>query len=318
MNTPKVSVIILTYNRSYLLSKAIQSVLNQSFQNLEIIIVDDASQDNTAQVVNGFADKRIRYIRHHVNKGEGGSRNTGVKNANGEYIAFLDDDDEWLPEKLHMQVSLLDNSPLKVGAVHTGRIEVEIASGKELRTKIATMRGNIFHHLLRNEEMITVSSILLRKVCFEKVGLFDKNIDSGLDYDMWLRISKEFYFECIQSPLVKYGRHKNNLGSNYSLQIKGREAIIKKYHFYLLSDTKGYSRAYYMLGILYCLNGDSIKSIESFFHAIHMNVFWIKPYISLFLSLLDINILKKLIEINNNFSKFIHYQRTKNHRKNAT
>ena len=224
MNIPKVSVIITTYNRSYLLSKAIQSVLSQSFHGFEIIVVDDASQDNTAQIVNVFSDKRIRYIRHHVNKGYCHSKNNGVKNANGEYIAFLDDDDEWFPEKLSMQVSMLDNSPLKIGVVYTGSIAVDIANGKELYTRISTMRGNIFQHLIRYEEFITTSSVLLRNICFEKVGLFDESIDYCSDYDMWLRIAKEFYFECIQVPLVKYGIHKNNMGSKYYLQIKWKRS----------------------------------------------------------------------------------------------
>ena len=318
MNIPKVSVIIPTHNRSYLLSKAIQSVLSQSFHDFEIIVVDDASQDNTAQIVNVFSDKRIRYIRHRVNKGDCCSRNNGINNTNGEYIAFLDDDDEWFPEKLSMQVSILDNSPLKVGAVHTGSIAVDIANCNELYTRIATMRGNIFQHLLRYEDTVTTSSVLLRKICFEKVGLFDESIAYCSDYDMWLRISKEFDFECIQTPLVKYGIHKNNLGSNYSLQIKGREAVLRKYHQYFLSDSKNHSYVCYTLGILYCFNGNYKKSRKYFLRSIRMNTFWIKPYIFLCLSLLDINIIKKLIEINNDFSKFIHYQRTKRLRQNAT
>jgi glycosyltransferase involved in cell wall biosynthesis len=315
MYPPKVSVIILTYNRAHLLCKAIQSVLNQNFQDFEIIIVDDASQDNTTEVVNSFSDKRIRYIRHQANRGEGGSRNSGVKNATGEYIAFLDDDDEWLPEKLSMQVLLLDNSPLKVGAVHTGCVEVDIESGEKLFTKITTMRGYIFQELLHQKDFITVSSILLRRICFEKSGLFDESISYGLDYDMWLRISREFNFECIKTPLVKYGVHKNHLGSNYSLQINGREAILKKYHQDLLSDKKGYSRIYYTLGILCCLNKEPKKGRGFFLCAIHMNVYWIKPYILLCFSLLYSNVFKEIYEINKNI-KLIHYHRKRRYRKN--
>ncbi len=122
---PKVSVVVLTHNRRRLLRRAISSILNQTFQDFEIVLVDDASTDNTPEVVRSFGDARIKYIRHEVNKGEAGSRNTGVTSSSGDYIAFLDDDDEWLPEKLEQQVRLLDSSPSQVGAVYTGFLKID-------------------------------------------------------------------------------------------------------------------------------------------------------------------------------------------------
>ena len=107
---PKVSVIILTYNRATLLRRALQSVLNQSFGDFEIIVVDDASVDGTKDVMRDMSDNRIQYVQHKQNMGEGRSRNTGLAKAQGQYIAFLDDDDEWLPEKLELQVSLMEKS----------------------------------------------------------------------------------------------------------------------------------------------------------------------------------------------------------------
>lgn len=97
---PTVSVVIPTYNRAHLVGRAIQSVLNQTYQDFEIIVVDDGSTDNTEEVVKSFNDPRIRYIRHDQNRGGSAARNTGIKMARGEYIAFQDSDDEWLPEKL--------------------------------------------------------------------------------------------------------------------------------------------------------------------------------------------------------------------------
>jgi glycosyltransferase involved in cell wall biosynthesis len=117
---PAVSVIIPTYNRAEFLRLAITSVLNQTFQDFEIIVVDDASEDHTHEVVHNFRDKRIKYIHHEVNKRVAAARNTGVLNSSGAYIAFVDDDDEWLPKKLQMQVALLENSPSIVGGVYTG------------------------------------------------------------------------------------------------------------------------------------------------------------------------------------------------------
>lgn len=109
----KVSVIIPTHNRSELLYSAITSVLNQTFQDFEIIVVDDCSGDNTPEIVSKLNNKRIKYIRNEINKGEAEARNTGIMNSDSEYIAFLDDD-EWLPEKLTLQVDLLKNSPTRL------------------------------------------------------------------------------------------------------------------------------------------------------------------------------------------------------------
>ena len=125
---PKVSVIIPTHNRSAFLRSSIISVLNQTFQNFEIIIIDDASEDDTREVITSFNEARIRGIHNQASKGAAGSRNIGVTNAQGEYIAFLDDDDEWLPAKLERQARLLDNSPPEVGGICTGRLVVEKAS----------------------------------------------------------------------------------------------------------------------------------------------------------------------------------------------
>src|SRR5262249_55117741 len=116
---PKVSVIIPTHNRAEFLRSAITSVLKQTFQDFEIVIIDDASKDHTREVIANFNDTRIKVIYNQVNKGDAGARNIGVMNSNCEYIAFLDDDDEWLPEKLKMQTRLLDNSPPEVGGVCT-------------------------------------------------------------------------------------------------------------------------------------------------------------------------------------------------------
>jgi len=116
---PTVSVIISTYNRAHLIGRAIQSVLNQTYQDFEVIVVDDGSTDNTEEIVKSFNDPRIRYIRHEKNKGAAAARNTGIKAARGKYIAFQDSDDEWLPEKLEKQMKVFENAPPEAGVVYT-------------------------------------------------------------------------------------------------------------------------------------------------------------------------------------------------------
>ena len=139
---PKVSVVVLTHNRPDMLCRAVSSILNQTFQDFEIVLVDDASTDNTPEVVRGLGDARIKYIRHKENRGEAAAANTGVTSSSGEYIAFLHDDDEWLPEKLGQQVRLLESSPPTVGAVYTGFLRID-RSTKKLLKQVNPQRGEI-------------------------------------------------------------------------------------------------------------------------------------------------------------------------------
>src|SRR5215831_17207605 len=132
----KVSVIIPTYNRAGFLRTAIISVLNQTFQDFEIIVVDDASTDNTPEVVTHFGDKRIKYIHNDINKGDAGTRNVGVVNSNCTYIAFLDDDDEWLPNKLQMQIDMLEDALIDIAGIYTNILEIDKVSGKILSSGI--------------------------------------------------------------------------------------------------------------------------------------------------------------------------------------
>lgn len=297
---PKVSVVIITYNRSELLRTAIRSVLSQSYQDFELIVVDDASRDNTSEMVQAFDDQKIRYIRHETNKKEAGARNTGVLNSTGEYIAFLDDDDEWLPEKLQRQVHLLDRSPPTVGGIYTGLLRIDGATRKTLLQMVPTKRGNIFLDLLI-ENLITPSTVLLRRECFETVGLFDANIPFGLDWDMWIRISKEFQFEYISEPLVRYYVHDSKLSTNYQLMIEGREAQLKKYAGFFALNSKCQSHHYLDIGIFYCYIGNTIKGREAFIKAMNIYPFEPRHYFNLLLSLLGPRNFKKLKELKDNF-----------------
>ena len=139
----QVSVIIPTHNRARFLREAISSVLNQTFQDFEILVVDDASDDNTREVVAGFEDIRIKYFRHDTNRGGSAARNTGIRNSMCSYIAFLDDDDEWFPEKLGKQMELLLASDPKVGAVYTGYLDVDKATGQVIGEQLPSRRGNL-------------------------------------------------------------------------------------------------------------------------------------------------------------------------------
>ena len=186
---PTVSVIIPTYNRVHLIRRAIQSVLNQTYQDFEVIIVDDGSTDNTEEVVKSFNDPRIRYIRHEKNKGAATARNTGIKAARGKFIAFQDSDDEWLPEKLEKQMKVFENTPAKVGVVYTGFWKIE--NNKKIYIPFSWVKqkeGNIHKELLKGN-FVTTQSIVARKECFKKAGMFDEKLPRFQDWELVIRLS---------------------------------------------------------------------------------------------------------------------------------
>src|SRR5215813_12102040 len=257
----KVSVIIPTHNRAEFLRSAITSVLNQTFQDFEIVIIDDASQDHTREVITNFNDTRIKFIHNQVSKGAAGSRNIGLMNTKHEYIAFLDDDDEWLPEKLKIQTHLLDNSPQEVGGVCTGCFTIEKASGKVLSI------DNLEMNDIYKGNFITTSSILLRRECFEKCGLFDENMPTSSDGDMWIRISEKFSFKVIKDALVNYYVHENSLTLDYEKKAKGLEILLEKYDNLFKKYYKEHSRRYLNLGVFYCYKGELQKGRKAFRNA---------------------------------------------------
>ena len=286
---PKVSVIIPTHNRSAFLRSAIISVLNQTFQNFEIIIIDDASEDDTRKVITSFNEARIRGIHNQASKGAAGSRNIGVTNAHGEYIAFLDDDDEWLPAKLERQARLLDNSPQEVGGICTGRLVVEKASGRVWPVE------NHEHCDLSKGNFITTSSLLLRRRCFDECGLFDDEMPTSSDYDMWIRISKRFSFKIIGDSLVKYYVHDDYcLTRDYAKKIRGLEMLLAKYDSVFRPNSKELSRQYLELGVCYCYQGEVQKGRKAFGTAIRINPCEIRNYFNFGLSLLGAEHFKRL------------------------
>ena len=247
---PKVSVVIPTHNRASFLRSAIQSVLNQTFQDFEIIVVDDASEDETPEVIQSFTDPRIQYVRHETNKGQGVTRNNGMSRVSGEYVAFLDDDDEWLPQKLEQQVSLLDSTPARVGLVYTGFRKTDALTKQVIAEVIPEKRGDLFDQMAINNWIGTCSTVVVRSSVFEKAGLFDEGLASGADYDMWLRISKEFAIEYICEHLVRYTVHDNRISTNFEAQIRGIERQLEKYAPVFVADAKSYSRRYFFRGVL--------------------------------------------------------------------
>ena len=268
-SVPTVSVIISTYNRADFLHRAIKSVLAQTYIDFELIIVDDASSDNTKEVVNSFYDERVEYLRHDNNKGAPAARNTGVKKAKGEYIAFLDDDDEWLSDKLEKQVKKMGKVSDKVGLIYSGWQIIE--NSYSSRKYYPQFKGDVRKRLLLGPTVGSVSKVLIKKKCFDKVGVFDESLKSCQDWDMWKRLSDYYEFDFVEDSLTRIHLHGNQISTDLSSLIPGRTRMIKKH----MEDFRKYPEILVVhlkrLGKLHCINGTWGKAAYWFKEAIKVN-----------------------------------------------
>lgn len=291
----KISVVIPTYNRPELLKNSINSVLSQSFPDTEIIVIDDCSTDNTQSVLGNYKDGRLKVIRNKTNMGIAAVRNIGVTNSQGKYIAFLDDDDEWLPGKLEKQLDILEGGSVNLGCVYTGILVINSDGDQVLQTTIPQYRNNILKELLF-QNFITTSTVVLKKACFEKVGLFDEEIPYGEDYDMWIRIAKEFEYDFVKEPLTKYRIHQTAITKNYVTVINGVERVLLKHRKLFERNRRAYSNNMLLLGITYCYIGRTKEGIKTFIKAIMAYQFDARLYYNLALAFLGTETFIKLKE----------------------
>lgn len=201
--SPSVSVIIPAYNRGHTIDRAIQSVLEQTFQDFEMIVVDDSSIDGTRARVEGFRDPRIRYLRHEQNRGAAAARNTGIRAARGEYLAFLDSDDEWLPQKLDEQIALLEDQSAGWGLSCSGFFYV--VNGSE-RAYLPARVSSWVRRLHWICDLSPGTTLVVRRECLGEVGLLDEEFSRYEDWDWLLRLSKLYRLGAIKKPLARVYR----------------------------------------------------------------------------------------------------------------
>lgn len=200
---PLVSAVITTFNRSASLKMAIESVLQQTFADFELLILDNNSQDDTERAVRSFSDERIRYIKHPP-LAISGARNLALKESSTDYIAFLDDDDVWLPNKLFDQYAAMkEDATNKVGLVYGAYTQFNEA-GHAYETIYPAKEGDVYEHAVSYRDTLTgsASNPLLKKSAVLAVGGYDETIKTGEDYEMFLRLAKVYYFKAINAPVV--------------------------------------------------------------------------------------------------------------------
>lgn len=210
---PKVSVIIPAYNAMTYLPDAIESVFRQTFDDFELIIVNDGSTDGTEQYISQLADSSIRLISQE-NSGKSQARNKGIAEAQAEYLAFLDADDLWEPTKLDKQVSCLDRHP-EVGLVYTWTAMAD-QEGKPTGQVVAFhAEGHVWKELIQKNIVACGSTPLVRRDCFKAIGLFSIDLPHCEDWDMWLRIATHYPIAVVKEPLVRYRQYSENSSINY-------------------------------------------------------------------------------------------------------
>ncbi len=295
----KVSVVIRTYNRGYVIGEAIASALGQTYDNFEIIVVDDGSTDNTAEVVKQFRNDKIRYVKHDRNRGVSAAGNTGIRNATGDVIAHLDSDDLWKPEMLGTLVDFLNRHPeagavfCDVEVIRNGGSVSSIAASMDAFPKLLALHSNADDIVFTGREMylclleevpIKPTAVLIRRNVLDTVGGYDHSWLSGEDWELYLRISRGFRFGYhnrklatmrvySDSTLLKF--QEQDKISLLRLEIREKKEVRGDPEA-LRAINRAMSRHYKDLGYIYLHSGRRMKSLltyaQGFANTGHVNL----------------------------------------------
>jgi glycosyltransferase involved in cell wall biosynthesis len=219
----RVSVVIPAYNAVAFIDEAVTSALTQTHGDVEIIVVNDGSTDETAQRLAAFGDRII--VHNQVNAGLSSARNSGVRKATGDWVAFLDADDVWLPHKLEMQLRVAD-----VPLVYSNRFNIggrgELPA---IHSDVTPQRqGDVFLALLLEGNFMTASSVMMRRDLFERMGGFCEHLKSSEDWDLWVRVAENHGIGCCHEPLVRYRFHSGGMSRNHSVMRRERARVVAR------------------------------------------------------------------------------------------
>lgn len=278
---PKISVIIPAFNSALFVGRAIRSVLDQTFPDLELIVVDDGSTDETAQIVRSYSDPRVIYI-YQRNQGPNAARNNGIRRTRGELLAFLDSDDWWLPRKLEAQLDRLESIP-EAGLVYCSAQKVD-GCGRLLKLRSARIEGEVLNPLLINNDIAGPSSVIVRRRVFDQVGLFDESLWRAEDWEMWLRIAAEFPVVAVKDPLVCVTYRPDSHGKDIAALRDDSLAMLQKAFTSYASHKvhlrpKALAGVHFIAGVRYGTLGALRDSRREFFESLrleptHLSAYW--------------------------------------------
>ena len=218
-----VSVIIPAYNRENTIERAVMSVLNQTYKDLELIVVDDCSKDNTVEVLKSIEDDRLKIIELEKNSGACVARNVGIENAQGDYIAFQDSDDEWLLDKLEKQMAIFEKEKVDLVFCAFNRFGL----GEDL-TYPKFPEGIVERKVLLEDSRISTQTLIGKKECFENIK-FDPEMPRLQDYDITIRLSKKYRIYFVNQPLVNMYVQNDSISKNNDKLLKAESMILSKY-----------------------------------------------------------------------------------------
>lgn len=232
VSSPRVSVIIPTYNRESTIGLAIQSVLDQTFADFEVLVIDDGSTDSTESVVRAFGDPRLAYLRQRHSGLPAVARNTGLRRARGEYVAFLDSDDLWLRDKLAVQVAYMDAHP-EVALSYTNTYQFaedpERCQQQPVLLSEEAFSGHVFERLYGRQRIPNLT-VMIKGMVVDTVGLLDEDerLKANEDYEYWLRIAHRYPIGYIDKPLAKYRHHPAGISKARVATYQAKLALIEK------------------------------------------------------------------------------------------
>lgn len=224
---PTVSVILPTYNREATIERAINSVLNQSYENFELILVNDGSTDDTKKIVSEFTDDRLHVLTHKKNRGAAAARNSGLEVAEGEFVAFQDSDDIWDRLKLEKQLLAFSDLPLNNGTIYT-KLRRHQLDGTVHTVPQNIEHGDVQDRILRHN-FIPIQTTVVRKRCFDEFGTFDERYPRLIDWEFWIRISNSYEFEAITEPLVDSYVRPDSISMDERALVEGRKLLLQTY-----------------------------------------------------------------------------------------
>ena len=268
-----VSVVTATYNMAKYVVLAVESVLQQTYPNIEIIVVNDGSEDNTTEVMDKFrSDQRVKYLPQKENKGQTVAKNIGINASKGKFVAFVDADNLWKPDKLEKQLPLFDKSE-RTGVVYSDAEYID-GDGKILPyIKRDYYSGNITENLLLHN-FINFNSAVIKRECINQIGIFDESLSMGIDWDLWLRISTKYEFAFLDYKTYCYRIWPNQMSHNKLMRLQNAEKIVEKFlkkHQSLVSSrivNKCWAHIYADYGFTHAQQGEKIKALKYYIKSI--------------------------------------------------
>ena len=268
-----VSVIITTYKRPVnMVYRAVKSVLDQTYKKIEVIVVDDSPQsfegrEAVKNKIEGVGDTRVTYLLNEKNIGACASRNRAIKASSGEYVIYVDDDDELLPSCIEKRVKRFTSS--SIGLVYSDCYFVDELLGKEYVSKQKKLCGMVFDELII--ENFIMAFPMLRRECFERCGYFDERFPASQDWDMWLRVAQKYEIAYVDEPLSRVHLHSNErITTNTKKKVTGLEMIYESNRDYIIKNPHVNHLKTKELVPYYIADGQMVKGIKTLLKAIKL------------------------------------------------